>query len=73
MQENVMALETRLRSMDPGGMEEAKARASREITAARADVKRMESRCNKAGEDASRAITEITELSTQTCRAKFLH
>ena len=58
-----MALEQKVTSLDPGAMEEARVRASREMTAARADMKRMESRCNKAGEDASKACNDITELS----------
>ncbi len=63
MQENLVAMDQRMASLDPGGMEDAKSRASREIMAARADVKRMESRYNKAGDDASKALAEITELS----------
>ena len=50
-------------SREPSVTEETSVRASREITAARADVKRMESRFGKAGEDASKALAEISELS----------
>lgn len=42
---------------------EAKTHASREITSVRADMKRLESRISKTGEDASKALAIITELS----------
>ncbi len=53
-------------AIDITGMEEAKVHVSKEITATQADMKRMESRCNKAGEDASKALAMITELSMQS-------
>jgi len=40
---------------------------SREIVAARADIKRLEMKASKAEEDAARAKAEVTELSEQCC------
>ena len=65
-------MEQKVSSLDPYTMEEARTRASREMTAARADMKRMESRCNKAGEDASKACSDITEISKQ-CYVADIH
>lgn len=51
-----------------GNIEDVGAKMSKEIIAARADMRRLEMRCNKAGDDATKANTETTELSECTTR-----
>ena len=44
-----------------GNVGDVGAKMSKEITAARADMKRLEMRCNKAGEDAAKATSDIVQ------------
>lgn len=46
-----------------GNIEDVGNKMSKEIVAARADMKRLEMRCNKAGEDAAATKTETADLS----------